>query len=65
MFFVEFIFVSSKVIARVAASVIIIIILRDFIVDGLLYIFYEFSAVHERAGIYFDIILLVMAATVF
>ena len=49
---------------RVAAGVIIIVVLRDFTINDFLHVFYEFSAVHGRAGVYFNIILLIMVLTV-
>ena len=65
MFFIEFVFVFLKVTARVAVNVIIIIIFWDFIINGLLYVFYEFLAVHKKAEVCFNIILLAMVAAVF
>ena len=50
MFFVELVFVFSKIIMRVAVSVIIIVVFRDFAADGILYIDGEFSIVYKRAG---------------
>ena len=51
MFFVELVFMFLKIIARVTVYIIIIVVLRDFIVNGFLYVGDEFSAVYERAGI--------------
>ena len=55
---------SLKVTTRVAARIIIIIILRDFTANGFLYVFYEFSAVHKGARIYFNIILLTIVSAI-
>ena len=49
-----------KVIARVAASVIIIVVLQNFAANNFLHIGGEFSAVYKGAGICSDIILLVI-----
>ena len=49
--FIKLVFIFLKIIARVAADVIIIIILRNFIANNFLHIGGEFSAVHKRAGI--------------
>ena len=51
VFFIKFIFVSLKVTARVAAGVIIIIILRDFTVNGFLHIGGKVLVVHKRTKI--------------
>ena len=51
IFFIELVLVSSKVTARVAVNIIIIVVLRDFIINGFLYIGGEVSIVHKRAEI--------------
>ena len=64
MFFIKFIFVSLKIIAKVITNVIIVVILRDFTADSFLYIGYEFLIIYRRAGVRFNIILLIMVSTI-
>ena len=51
IFLIELVLISLKVTARIAAGVIIIVILRNFTVNGFLHIGGEFLAVYRGAKI--------------
>ena len=62
---VELICVPQEVAIKVAISIILIIILSTLIVEGGLHVNGELSIIHKKAGVCFNIILLIIISTVF
>ena len=65
MFFIELVHMSYKVAAGIATNIILIMIFRNFTVNGFLYIYCEILIIHERAGVCLNNVLLTVVSTVF
>ena len=62
---IELVRVPQEVAARVVTSIILIVILDTFIVEGSLHVNREFLIIYKRAGVRLNIILLTMILIVF